>query len=267
LETFRRDHLPAGEVEGEDASETVVFWRSLRFTQQEDDGGRFIVPSVTRQAWFKRLYLPAYSVAEAARYAQTSTQNVAYWHYRGGKRGPVLPGRERGKPLSYLELVEIAFVATFRRLNVSLQRIRKAHEYLAQTFDFEYPFAQLRLKTEGHHVLLELQQVEQDADLGNLILADTHGQVGWKKLVGERFAEFDYEDGLALVWHLAGRESPVKIDPRISFGAPTVRGIPTWAVKGRWVAGESIEDIEEDFGLEEHDIKAGLRFEEIEIAA
>lgn len=216
------------------------------------------------QAWRRRLFLPAYTILDAARYAGTHPQTVAYWHYRGGSLGPALPGTERRKPLSYLELVEIAFVATFRALGVSLQRIRRAREYLQLNFKKEYPFAQLSLKTEGHHVLMDMLEIEPDVQIQALIIADAHGQTAWQSMVADRFAEFDYEEGgLAITWHVAGRESPVVIDPRISFGAPTIRGIPTWALKGRWEAGESKDDIEDDFLLEPPEVEAALRFEGI----
>lgn len=226
------------------------------------------VPALRQgQLWRRRLYLPAYSIADAARYAHTAPQTVAYWHYRGGRLGPVLSERERGSPLSYLQLVEVAFVATFRHLGVSLQRIRKAREYLAQVFQSEYPFTERRLLTEGKHILFHLHEIEQDADIGHLVLADAGGQLAWEDLVADRFAEFDYEEDLAIRWHVAGRENAITIDPRVSFGAPTVRGIATWAIKGRFLAGESVEDIKEDFGLEEDDIRQALEFEGIKVAA
>jgi uncharacterized protein (DUF433 family) len=166
-----------------------------------------------------------------------------------------------------LELVEVAFVATFRALGVSLQRIRRAREYLAQNFHKEYPLAQLTLKTEGHHVLMDMLEVEPDIQIRALIIADTHGQIAWQSMVADRFAEFDYEEGgLAITWHVAGRDSPVLIDPRICFGAPTIKGIPTWALKGRWEAGESIKDIGDDFLLDPPDVLAALRFEGLKAA-
>ena len=219
------------------------------------------------EPWRRRLYLPAYTVVDAARYAKTTPQTVAYWHFGGQGLGPALPDREHKRPLSYLELVEVSFVATFRALGVSLQRIRKAREYAAQTLNSEFPFAEYRWLTEGEHMLLDLWKVEDDIDIKKLIFADASGQVAWQDMVGERFAEFDYEYGLAIVWHVAGRQSPVIIDPRISFGAPMVRGIATWTLKGRWNAGESVEDIEEDFGLTREEIKHALQFEGVQVAA
>lgn len=211
--------------------------------------------------WRKRLYLPAYRVGDASRYAGVSPQTVSYWQLGGSKSGATLPGRSPRQDLSYLELVEVAFVATFRSLGVSLQRIRRARDYAAQVLKSEYPFAEYSWLTEGHQVLLDLRTVEGDSSVGRLVAADSHGQVVWKEVVSDRFHQFDYDNGIALIWHLAGRRSPVVIDPRVSYGAPTVKGIATWAIKGRWDAGESISDIGDDFSLSEDEVRYALLFE------
>ena len=218
--------------------------------------------------WKRRLYLPAYSVADAARYAGTHPNTVAYWHYAKGATQPTLPGKEHRKPLSYMQLVEVAFVASFRRLNVELKTLREAHRYLAQTFGSEFPFADCRLSTEGTHVLLDLQKNLPLATLEKaLVITDRSGQVAWASLIGDRFLEFDYDLGIALRWRVGGDQSKVLIDPRISFGAPMVRGIPTWVVRGRRVAGETIEEIREDFSLSEAEVHDALRFEGVNDAA
>ncbi|NLT27872.1 MAG: hypothetical protein GXX97_02225, partial [Dehalococcoidales bacterium] len=109
------------------------------------------------EPWKRRLFLPCYTSVEAAKYANTSPQTISNWHYRESKLGVALPGKERGKDLSYLQLVEVAVVATFRKLGVSFTKIRKARQYLQQRFNSEYPFAEYRFKTEGFHVLLDLK--------------------------------------------------------------------------------------------------------------
>ena len=196
-----------------------------------------------------------HTLLKSAKYAGTSSRTVSYWYYHGGDAGTGATRKERRKPLSYLQLVEMAFVATFRRLGVPLQRIRKAREYAAQVLRSEFPFAEYRWQTEGKYVLIDLKEIDQGADYGKLIIADAGGQVGWEPLVGERFAQFDYENGIALVWHVVGRTSPVLIDPRVSFGAPTVKGVPTWAIRGRYKAGESLVEIQADFQLEIEDVQ------------
>ena len=219
------------------------------------------------EPWRRRLYLPAYRVADAARYSGTAAQTVSSWHKRYSELGPVHPRRRKGQSLSYLELVEVAFVATFRQLGVPLQRIRRARSYAAQVLKAEHPFVEYSWLTEGHHVLLDLSEIDSDAPVGGLVVADVHGQTAWQEVVGARFAQFEYEQGLALVWHVAGQDSPVIIDPRVSFGAPTILGIPTWALTGRWKAGETIGDMADDFGLDEEDVWKGLKFEGIQVAA
>ncbi len=216
-------------------------------------------------AWRRRLYLPAYSVSDAARYAQVHPTTVSYWHYRGGRFGPVLPGRERGVALNYFELVEVAFVSTFRKLGVQLNRIRKAHAYYAQVFNAEHPFAVRRFLTEGVHVMLTMQETDPDPKLREVIVADEHGQMAWAPALGDRFAQFDYEHDVALIWHVRGQDSLVRIDPRVAFGAPMVKGIPTWILKGRCEAGEHVEEIADDFGLEKNEVLDGLKFEGIDL--
>lgn len=223
----------------------------------------------TRKAapWHRRLYLPAYAVAEAARYAGVAPQTVSAWHHRSiSSTGPALPERARGKPLSYLELVEVAVVAVFRQFDVPLKSLQETRTYMAKTFRSEYPFAEYRFKTDGYHLLLDLQQVVPGLPTDDLIVTDRSGQLGWNALMADKLLEFDYDMTyeLALRWFVAGRGSKVVIDPRVSYGAPTVRGIPTFALKGRWLAGETIGDIREDFAADEDDIVDALVFEGVE---
>jgi uncharacterized protein (DUF433 family) len=162
-----------------------------------------------------------------------------------------------------MELIEVAFVAFFRKAGTSLQRIRRAREYAAQNFNSEYPFVEYRWKTEGFHLLMDLDQIEHTDDFGDVIVADTSGQLAWGPVMTDKFTEFDYEpvghENWALRWHPAGLQSKVIIDPRISFGAPMVEGLPTWVIGGRWKAHEEIEEIMEDFDVSREAIRDALR--------
>ena len=211
--------------------------------------------------WRRRLNLPVYRVRDAARYSGVPTRTVSYWHRATATRQATLPGREPGRSLSYYELIEVAFVATFRKLGISLQKIRNARDYAARELKSEYPFAEYSWKTEGLHVMLQLRELEGDAAVGKMVAADMQGQIAWEAVVAERFEEFDYQHDLALVWHVTRRGNPVLIDPRVSFGAPAVNGIATWALKDRWDAGDTVRDIQADYGLSEEDVFHGLRFE------
>ena len=214
------------------------------------------------QPWFRRLYLPCYGVGEAARYAGTHSNTIANWHYRGN---PVVPGREHRRPLNYLELVEVAFVAFFRAVGLPLRKIRAARDYVAKNFTSEYPLAENQFKTEGMYILMEYHAFDPDPLFEQIIVADRGGQLAWTDLLGDKFEHFDYEYELALRWHPAGRDSLVVIDPRVSFGAPVVHGLPTWVVKGRWEAGESLDEISDDFGIPTDAVRDALAFERVGI--
>ncbi len=217
--------------------------------------------------WRKRLTLPMYTAAETARYTHAKPQTIGYWFRGGETRGPALPGRKPGERLNYLQAVEAAFVAAFRGFGVGLRNLRDAHAYFQALLKTEYPFATQRFFTEGAHVLKEWGVRQAQAEFTEVVVGDEHGQLAWTELLGERFHTFDYEHDLALRWHVAGRNSPVQIDPRVSFGSPCVRGIPTWALRGRYEAGASVEEISADFGLEGVEVVAGLTFEGMELEA
>jgi uncharacterized protein (DUF433 family) len=176
---------------------------------------------------------------------------------------PVLPS-DGTTLLSYLQLIEVAFVADFRRYGVTLERLRQAHDYCSKTFSSEYPFAQRSFKTDGVHVLTEFMEQEggwQPED--HLIMTDIGGQLVWGPAIRDRLEQFDYERGLALRWHPRGRSSVILIDPRIAFGAPIIgdTGLPTWVVRERYEAGEELPEIEADFDVAQPQLAAALEFE------
>ena len=215
------------------------------------------------EPWKRRLTLPAYQVKDAARYARVSTQTVLNWQKHGANIGSALALRDKGKPLSYLQLVELAFVSALRGLGVKLEDIRGARDYMAQKFNVEFPFAQLQFKTDGQDILMELPKFERGSLKDKLIKVNKGGQTTWTEIIGDKFEEFDYSKGLAVRWKPVGKNSPIEIDPRVSFGAPAVYGVATWAIKGRWEAGENIEDIADDFSIDTASVHEALEFEGI----
>jgi uncharacterized protein (DUF433 family) len=210
------------------------------------------------EPWRRRLFLPNYQIGEAAAYAQISPQTVVAWHKI---KASMLTHRERRAALSYMQLIEMAVVAAFRKAGVPMKRIRAAREYAARTLKSEFPFAEYSFKEEGKHLWLDSGQI--DVKAGTVVSADQGGQLAWETVIG-RLREFEYEKhGIVLKWHVAGPSSPIVIDPRVSFGAPAIKGTPTWVIRGRWDAGESDTDIAEDFGIKKEDVKEALKFEGI----
>lgn len=211
--------------------------------------------------WHRRLHIPCYQLQEAAHYAQSASRTVASWHRKVSK-GPRLKRLE----LSYLQLLEVAVVAKFRQAGIRLKNILKANDYLRKTFNEEYPFVEYRFKTNGKELLMNYGQINKKSGYDKLLNLNTGGQFEWKGIVGSFLQSFEYDEnsGLAVRWHVKGIESPIIIDPQVSFGAPSVSGVPTWVLKSRWETGESLEDIASDFNLENSSVAEALRFENIQ---
>lgn len=223
-------------------------------------------PLAHDELWRSRLYVPNYRIREAARYASLSPQTITSWHNKpGSNRKSTLSTRDKGAALSYLQLIEVAVVSSFRKAGVSLAKIKAAREYVSKQLEAEHPFAEFRFKSDGRDLWMDYAQIEADAGDKKLLAASREGQLAWSDIIG-RLQEFDYEkEGLAVRWHVAGPDSRIIIDPRIQFGAPAIDGVPTWVFKGRWEAGESLDDIADDFSVPNADVVRALEFEGVDL--
>lgn len=218
------------------------------------------------EAWRRRLTVPNYQVGEAAYYAGITSSTIISWQRSCAKQ--TVASRESGLELSYLQLIEVAVVAAMRKGGIKLNEIRATRDFMKNRFKSEYPFAEYRFKSDGKSLWLS------DTDIpglksrhGHLIRTGQQGQLAWSNIIG-RLNEFEYErKGIVIRWRVAGENSSVVIDPRISYGSPNVRGIPTWVIKGRWEAGEEKREIADDFGLKIPEVSDALSFERIDFAA
>lgn len=213
------------------------------------------------ELWRRRLYLPCYQIKEAAQYTEITSQTIANWH----REVSVFSKRPSRTELSYLELVEVAVAAAFRKAGITLKKVQEARDYLMKIMSCENPFAEYRFKTDGRDLLMNYEQIEKKGKKDKLINLNQKGQLGWKAIIEPLLSEFEYEKELAIRWNIGKRtNSSVIIDPQVCYGAPSVSGTPTWVVKGRWEAGESMSDIACDFHLKEKLVKEALLFEKIQ---
>ncbi len=218
-------------------------------------------PSAT--PWARRMLLPAYQVSEAARYAGISPQTVTAWHKTSVAGSAPLDPRSSRAALSYLQLIEVAVVAALRAQGVSLRRIVEARQYIAKVLRVEFPFARYSFKTDGRRLWMDYTQIVGNRrGKGKLLGLNENGQLAWDAIIGGRLRDFEYDgSGVVIKWNVAGPDSPVFIDPRVSFGAPVVEGIPTWIISGRRKAGEAVSDIADDFSIDVESVLSALQFE------
>ena len=123
--------------------------------------------------------------------------------------------------ITFRDLIELRYVNAFHTVGVSWQRIVKTAQYAQSRFESEYPFSDLRFKTDGEHIFGQsgegLEQIYG------------RGQMAFAEVIGEYlFEPLDYLENEPVRWYPAeewgmdeiGRE--VMVDPRFGFGAPVI---------------------------------------------
>ena len=215
-------------------------------------------------------YGKAYTVGQAARLAGVAPATVRRWlkgyEAPGRQMAPVFGagGSPDGAPgVSFLQLIEIVVVAQFRRGKrpVQLDRLRRAHAFARERFGLPYPFASLSLREFGGHVLHEFDEADPH---GPALALDIGGQWAMPGVVSSLLecVDFSAVDHQAERWFPAGRDAPIVLDPRIGAGRLTVlgTGVTIDTIYQRFMAGESIEQLADDYDLSAATIQEAIRY-------
>ncbi len=240
-------------------------------------------PCGDREAgWTRRVGLPAYEVARAAVLLGIDAKRLGHWYLPSrGARGtipPVLTPRPPRKGLSYLDLIEAVVVRTLRDSGMSIGRIRKAYAYLRRKTGLDHPFARMKLERQGSSIYYEVYRIPPSDQRAVTVEATQDGQVVireciadglsplWRLEVADRGIQqltFDPQFGITVRWYPRGRDFPVVVDPRFSFGVPVLEAsrIPTSILLERHRAGASDREVAEDFGISEDEVQWALLFE------
>jgi uncharacterized protein (DUF433 family)/transposase-like protein len=215
---------------------------------------------------------PAYGIVEAAHYLGIPKATLRSWvlgrHYPtgAGKRffRPVIELADKDQRLlSFENLVEAHVLDAIRRAHgVAFWRVRKAVEYLKSKLGSKHPLAEQRFVTDGIDLFVEV--------FGQLVNISREGQLAMKDLIETYLQRVERNrSGTAIRLYPFTRERKpdepriIVIDPSISFGRPVLvgTGIATAIIAQRYKAGESIEELAEDYGRSRSDIEEAIRCE------
>lgn len=217
---------------------------------------------------------PLYALTEAARLTRLPRQTMRNWvtGYRYAAAGKVVRAkrviRAERKPepiLSFINLVEGVALAGFREAGVSMQRVRRAVEYVRREMKTDHPLASERILTDGIDLFWHFQ--EKNRDVAHLVNISRAGQKVFPEAVMRYLHEMEWGKDLfaARWWPGSGfaKEGAVVVDPARAFGAPVIArtGIRTEDVFHRFRGGEPIRDLVEDYGLTVEQIEAAIRLE------
>jgi uncharacterized protein (DUF433 family) len=212
--------------------------------------------------------LPAYRLAEAARYLHANPSTLRAWlHGRKYSVGeeerwskPVLASqRAEGEPISFLDLVEAHVLLAVRRgYHIPMRNCRKAMEYLREVGGDLHFLAGRGFYHDRSDLFIKLE--------GKLISLSERGQLVEENIIAEGLKQLDYgDDGYAARFYPRFEERQQKVivlDPAVNFGRPCLArlGIGADAIAERWRAGEKMTELAKDYGAEDWEIEEAIRW-------
>jgi len=212
---------------------------------------------------------PRYSLVEASWLTGTPRATLRTWFlgWKGAEgRSPQAPviradGTGDSLTLSFFNIVEARFLACYRRVGVPMQRVRPALQYAQQRMKIPRPLLTQRFEADGRNLFIEwIEQKDGERRLLNLSEA---GQYAWPEVVTEHFREIEFEDDQpARLFLVPSRR--LLVAPQVGFGLPVIasRGIRTEVLYERFERGETVDQIVDDFGLENRaDVEEAIRWE------
>jgi|PersoiStandDraft_1058852.scaffolds.fasta_scaffold12316_1 uncharacterized protein (DUF433 family) len=223
--------------------------------------------------------MPLYGIGEAAHYLSVPHATVSSWVK--GRLYPTQEGIRHFRPpiraaadspwrLSFTNLVEIHVLSGLRKEHrLKLDKVRTALDYVRKNLGVDHPLAHQSFITNGASLFVER--------FGRLIDASNEGQEAMKQVVLLYARRIDPDaDGLAARLYpftrVVTQNAPkvIAIDPKISLGRPFIEGtgVPTSVLAERYKAGDSIEELAEDYQCETADVQEAIRCElDLRIAA
>lgn len=209
-----------------------------------------------------------YSIVDAARLVGANAQVVRGWlnGYANSAAGPVIARDFEGtRTVSFLDLMELRFIAFFRHQNVSMPTIRLAAARARKDWGVHHPLAlaDTQYVTDRRKVFARAAEEADDKTTwdmatGQLEMWDTIERTIAKGVV------FDPRTYLALSWRPMPLEFPlVVIDPKVAFGQPSIEGanVPTAALFRQWKAEGSRERTAKWFDVTEEAVSQAIEYE------
>jgi uncharacterized protein (DUF433 family) len=216
--------------------------------------------------------LPAYSVGEAAQYLRVPAATLRSWfagrtyprqHGGPGSFKPVLTPADAAGRLSFFNLVEAHVLRALRTQHgVPIRAVRPALEHAARELGIPHVLLSDDLLTSAGEIFLE--------HYGELINLSRSGQFAMRKVLEAHLRRVERDDRhipIRLYPFLTFRDErdirSVVIDPCVSFGKPVVvgSGIKTSVLAQRLDAGETIDELARDYGLDPALIEDAILFE------
>ncbi len=179
---------------------------------------------------------------------------------------PVISRKADSSCASFYDLIDLLFVKRFLEHGVSLQKVRKALKEAEELIGGHH-FAQRIFFTDGRNIYF---RVRNDADA--LLELLSGGQWVIAPIIKQLASQIDFDQptGVAQRWYPLGPRGLIVLDPRISFGKPTLRGrgVATANVYDLFLGeNKSIDRVCSWMNLKSREVEAAVKFEGLLAAA
>lgn len=216
--------------------------------------------------------VPAYTLAEAARYLRLPAATLRSWVL--GRQYPTAEGSAEFPPLirlasrrpplvSFTNLIEAHVLQALRTEHgVSVKALRGALAYAEKALGIDRLLLRPELRAHAGKVFLDRY--------GELIELSASGQLAMRRLLDEHLKRIEWNAAkcpVRLYPFLSAAapsgERAIVIDPRIAFGRPVVqrKAVSTAAIAERIDAGESVEDVAADYDLARSEVEQAILYE------
>ncbi len=217
--------------------------------------------------------VPKYTIGEVASYLDLPPSTVRWWclgrYFKIGderrfSRPLILPALHdpHNPSLSFFNLAELHVLAATRRFdNISMQKIRNAIDYLNEQQPSPHPLIAQDFFTDGKDLFIK--RILETVNLSR------KGQLAFKEIVDVHLdrLEPDTSGWPARLYPVRRRDTskrPIVIVPDVGGGHPITpkKGIRVSVLLSRKDAGESYQQIADDYGLTELEVEEAVRYME-----
>jgi uncharacterized protein (DUF433 family) len=163
--------------------------------------------------------------------------------------------------LSFLDLIETAFIRHFRARGYSPQTIRKVAAKLRARHNVLYPFAtDKHFRADGKAIFEETVEDDGEKKLLNLM---TDNFVIGPVVEQSLFRQILYVEDIAREWTPLAEFPAIVINPRIAFGKPAVKGkgIPSGLIYRDSLLIGDANEVAYEYGITQEEANAAIGFE------
>jgi uncharacterized protein (DUF433 family) len=201
----------------------------------------------------------------------------AKWYDRVEKRPRsferiITPADPDEKMLSFVNLVEAHVLKAIRRKHkVQMATVRDAVEHLKQSYETLHPLADVDLYASGSDLFVK--------ELGQLLNITRGGQIAMREILHAHLERIERNPGgtaaklypfvvppvrVGTKLIVEDRSKLIAVDPYVSFGRPVITGtgIPSEAIAERFLGGDSMADLAEDFDRPIGEIEQAIRYQQ-----